>query len=95
MWFFSNKSFLSIVADRNDPKNLLVRSRRADHIEALFPQAEVFQDVGSDYLFRCILPKKTVAKILAAEILKIDYDNFKNSVGSGNYSGLSGLTNPL
>ena len=80
MWFYCNKSFLSIVEDRNDKKNLLVRARAEGHIEELFPNAEVQVDGSADYRFRSILPRKTVAKAIKHQVKKIDYDNFKNSV---------------
>ena len=80
MWFFYNKSFLSIVEDRNDKNNLLVRARAGGHIEELFPKAKVFQVDSSDYRFRSILPRKTVAKAIKHQVKKIDYHNFKNSV---------------
>jgi hypothetical protein len=36
-----NKSFLSIVADLDNPDNLLVRARIRGDIERLFPEADV------------------------------------------------------
>lgn len=42
MWICTNKSFLSIVADRSNNENLLVRARISGHIENVFPDASVF-----------------------------------------------------
>lgn len=80
MWIMLNKSFLSVVADRDDKDNLLVRARLAGHIESVFPEAKIFSRVGSDYLYRAILPRSEVAAVIANNIENINYDNFKNSV---------------
>jgi hypothetical protein len=80
MWICLNDAFLSIVADRNDPERLLVRARRAGDIERVFPQAEVLVGVGTDYLYRALLPRSTVSEAITARIDSIDYPNFKNSV---------------
>jgi hypothetical protein len=80
MWIFMSGAMVSIVADRNNANNLLVRARAEGHIEKLFPKAKVFQVDGSDYLFRALVPRKTVSSVIAKEICSIEYDNFKNSV---------------
>ena len=43
MWLFTSKSFLSVVADKENPKGdrLLVRSRIAGDIEEVFPTAQM------------------------------------------------------
>ncbi len=81
MWIFTNESFISVVADRDDPKKLLVRARVAGHIQALFPRAKVFQVEGSDYRHRALVSRRTVKQVVARRVEAIDYDNFKNSVG--------------
>jgi hypothetical protein len=80
MWLFFSESFISVVADRDDPKKLLVRARVAGHIEALFPKAKVFQVEGSDYRHRALVSRRTVKQVVARRVEAIDYDNFKNSV---------------
>ncbi len=80
MWLCTSSAFLSIVADRNNKDRLLVRARVKGHIEAVFPEAEVFTDVGADYHFRAFISRATVAKVIADEVDDIDYPNFKGSV---------------
>lgn len=82
MWCCLNRSFISIVADRHDKKRLLVRARIAGHIEAVFPDAEVFTDVEADYFYRAYISRAEVGRVLAAEVRRIDYDNFKSSVAN-------------
>jgi hypothetical protein len=80
MWVVLNKAFLSIVADRDDPNRLLVRSRFRDDITAVFPDAKVTETPDADYRFRAFLPRDVVSSALAATVGKIDYPNFKGSV---------------
>jgi hypothetical protein len=80
MWIFQNRSFLSIVQNRDDPNTLLVRARVAGHIQQVFPEAKVFTDPKADYLYRALIGRKAVAQAVAATVEKIDYDNFKDSV---------------
>lgn len=87
MWIFLSDSFLSVVADRANPDGprLLVRARRAGHIENVFPQAKVEQTPNADYAFRAWVPRDDVAKAVAAEVLNLDYSNFKNSIEEPQY----------
>jgi hypothetical protein len=71
---------LSVVANRLNPEQLLVRARMAGDIERLFPTASVFEDLEADYRYRAFLPRKKVASVLAQQVQTIEYDNFKNSV---------------
>ena len=85
MWIMTNKSFLSVVANRDDEKTLLVRARLAGHIESVFPDAKIFYKTGSDYLYRALIPREQVAQVIAKQITEINYDNFKNSVKNRPY----------
>ena len=80
MWLCLSRSFISVVADRNNPDRLLVRARVAGHIEAVFPKAEVFTDARADYLYRAFIDREEVAQKLSEEVREIGYDNFKASV---------------
>lgn len=80
MWIFTSNAFLSVVADRDNPDRLLVRARVPGHIERVFPDAKVFTDSQADYLYRAFIQREVVVQAVAANISKIDYDNFKDSV---------------
>lgn len=86
MWVFTQVGFLSIVEDRGDPNNLLVRGRVKGDIEAIFPEVEILKDrkvehtPEHDYAYRISLPRALVAQRLSDMIRLIDYDNFKASV---------------
>lgn len=59
MWLFLSDSFLSVV-DRGDPRGatLLLRARRRGDVEAVFPDAEVVEGVGTDYRYRARIGRK-------------------------------------
>jgi hypothetical protein len=80
MWIFMSGSFLSIVASRGVPGELLVRGRAKGDIERVFKDARVKTTPANDYRFRAWIPAPEVVKVIAAQICAIDYDNFKASV---------------
>ena len=80
MWIVLNKSFLSIVKNRNNENQLLVRARVKGDIEKVFEDADVFEDMNADYKYRSYISRENVANVISYELLKIDYDNFKSSV---------------
>lgn len=86
MWIFRNDAMLSVVENRDDPNILLVRARQLGDIEQVFPDADVFSMIGSDYKYRAWIDRETVAKAMYASVMTIDYDNFKNSIRKGDYA---------
>lgn len=80
MWIFTNKAFLSIVSKDCAPDQLLVRARREGDIERVFPNAQVRQTIGVDYLYRAVVSRSEVAATIANCLYEIDYSNFKDSI---------------
>jgi hypothetical protein len=80
MWIHLSDSFLSVVAHRTQPDDLLVRARVAGDIGRVFPGVIETETPSADYRYRATIPRKTVAAVLAEQVASIDYDNFKNSV---------------
>ena len=82
MWIFLSDTFLSVVADKDDPSGsrLLVRARRQGDIERVFPEAEVATTPGADYHFRAWLPRERVAAVLTQQVESLAYTNFKSSI---------------
>lgn len=81
MWLFLNDAFFSVVADRNNTDNLMVRARDPESIPKVFGKdLLVLKDVGSDYRYRVSLPREVVSEAMANKLANIRYDNFKNSV---------------
>jgi hypothetical protein len=87
MWIFTKDAFVSIVADKDNPDSgsLLVRARKKEHLEALFPYSRVFSALGSDYAFRTWVSRDEVKAVMCREIDEVNYTNFKNSIQDSEY----------
>lgn len=81
MWIFLSDAFLSVVAHREDPDILLVRSRVEGDIERAIPGAVVFTDDQADYRYRSHVTRKRLGEALAAQAEGLTATNFKGSVG--------------
>ncbi len=80
MWIFLNDSFVSAVQHRLDPSLLMVRARIRGDLDRLFPGGIVVETPRADYRFRVVVKRTDFAKVVAQEISRIDYANFKDSV---------------
>jgi hypothetical protein len=69
MWLCFNDGFLSVVADKNDPTRLLVRSRRKqDLLNVCGNNVEVIEGGGTDYRWRTFIDRKTFSALVAGRI---------------------------
>lgn len=84
MWVILNNSFVSAVQHFNDESKLMIRARKKEHLVVVFPEEEVYQDLPSDYPYRVVVSKEKFAKVLAEEVERIDYHNFKSSISLAN-----------
>lgn len=82
MWLFTSDSFVSVVADRENPETgyLLVRARAEGHINNLWPDAKVFSVPNSDYSYRAWVSRQDLKDALLNQVDNLDYTNFKNSI---------------
>jgi len=80
MWFCFKDAFVSIVHKDCKADELLVRARVEGHIEAVFPNAKVRKTYGTDYLFRAVIKRKEVGRVLTNIAFHYSEPNFKNSV---------------
>jgi hypothetical protein len=80
MWIFLNNAFLSIVSDKDNPDNLIVRARHHGDIRRIFPRAKVVITPEADYRYRARVPRTLVAEKIASQVVGINYTNFKASV---------------
>lgn len=85
MWLFVSGGFLSVVAHRTQPGNLLVRARHPDHIHAVFPEAELIQMPNADYPYRAVVSREIVQTAMVDQIQSMVYDNFKASIDDFEY----------
>lgn len=80
MWIFLPKSFISVVQKPGDTDVLTVRARIKGDIEAVFPQAKVEANQGTDYKYRARVPREAVAKALHDQVMGLNWSNFKGTV---------------
>jgi hypothetical protein len=80
MWVCFNNAFVSAVQDRNNKDRLVIRARRKEHLENIFPNKEIVIGGSTDYNYRVFCDKNEFADLVANNIKNINYDNFKNSV---------------
>jgi hypothetical protein len=93
MWIFLDNSLLSII-DQGDPSGatLLVRAWRDDDIRALFPDARVIEDSGSDRTFSARIERRVVTEVIADQIESIrtpdPLASFQGCGGHGRHADL-------
>jgi hypothetical protein len=85
MWLFTNQGFISIVQHRDDPELMIVRARRAEHLQALLPDAEVLRLDRADYRYRVFVSRLDLETHMLDWIQAVDYDNFKDSIPDHEY----------
>lgn len=67
---------------------LIVRARRREVLEMLFPGSEIFVTESSDYRYRLFADHAEVAVVLVAQVFSIDYGNFKAATTDGELHAL-------
>jgi hypothetical protein len=93
VWLLTRIGAMSVVqagpdpgSHPSEPRKLMVRARVRRHLELLqrdhaslrhYPIIE--SDPKRDYRWRMIVPRETLAKVMAAMVASIDYSNFKSA----------------
>jgi hypothetical protein len=81
MWIVTNKSFLSVVENRDNKNQFVVRARVSGDLEEFFGHnIKVIETTNSDYRFRVFVDKAVFKSKMMNSINNIDYFNFKDSV---------------
>ena len=82
MWLFTKSGFVSIVQHRDAADMMIVRARfRGD--AARFARMKVADEKitpMADYRYRVIIGRARLAELLALEVDRLDYPNFKDSL---------------
>ncbi len=86
MWLFCSDGFVSIVAHRELEGHLLVRARKMEHLESLFPNSEPFSLEDADYPHRAVVSRTEVADVILKQLELLQYDNFKKSIDEKKYA---------
>lgn len=80
MWIASKNGFFSIVQHRDDPEQVLVRSRVKKDLAEIFPEERILHTPGADYHWRVFASKNEVSDILLRQMTELDYPNFKGKI---------------
>lgn len=85
MWIFTKHGFISAVKHRDSDKMLIIRARKAEHLKALFPGAEIVHNGSADYKYRVFVGRDEFSVWLACQADEVDYPNFKNAIADHEY----------
>jgi hypothetical protein len=85
MWIFTTDGFISVVAHRERPEQLLVRARRSEHIRSVFHDVEIECTPHADYRYRSVVPRALFLGRMLGALACIDYDNFKAAIPDADY----------
>src|SRR5262245_25115673 len=80
MWIILNNAFLSVVATASNDDTLVVRARKRQDILNVFPNARIVALPKRDYQYRTVVSRQEMKDAMAAQVDRIDYTNFKDSV---------------
>lgn len=85
MWLVTRDGFYSVVEQRGDEDQVLVRARVKAHVRTLLDilgaDAEIVDLPSADYRFRVVLPRDLWKRYVAFAVDDIDYDShFKEVV---------------
>lgn len=88
MWIFLRDGFTSI-RQVNDHA-VMLRFRRRDHADRFaarlgVDEHEIAESDHTDYRYRFVASREAVGRLLAEEVGRVDYDNFKAACGVGDY----------
>lgn len=88
MWIYLTEGAFSIVAHRDKPRHLLVRSRHPEAINRAFPNAKQYYIMDADYPYRADIYRSDVAEFISQRMVLMTYNNFKNTVDDESYGML-------
>lgn len=87
MWLFTKIGFYSVVENMHNSREMLIRSRFREDLEALLTFAGLDMEIddrsGTDYGFRVFLPREKWEEIAMRLVREIDYCNFKDAAHTG------------
>jgi hypothetical protein len=91
MWIFLRDGFSSVRAVNNHA--VMLRFRRMDHCDRFAARlgvdaTEIAESDDTDYRYRFVVSRTRLAGLLAEEAQQIDYSNFKDACGCGDYREL-------
>ncbi len=80
MLIFTRNSFLSIVDHAQDDRFVVVRGRIPGDIEAIFPEAEVFERPGADFKYQATIARDRASLRIGHLVKEIHYESFESTI---------------
>lgn len=80
MWILMDTGFISVVEHQDDMNVMQVRARVKADITSIFPNADVYEHDGADYLFRANISREEVANTLWEKMMTLDYTSHVKDV---------------
>ena len=80
MWICLNTGFLSVIADKDPAKLIVLARRKRDLLNTFGPDANIVETMDRHYRWRVFIERESFKAVVAAQIDAIDYTNFKRSV---------------
>lgn len=85
MWVFSNQGFFSVSASENSPGLFVVQSRFANHLEQIFPDAEVTKKPYGTLRFRATVPRWLLYQRIVNIAEIIEYNDLGGAISDPSY----------
>jgi len=85
MWLFLPDAFISVVQDRDNADQLIVRGRLPGDIERVFPGADVLKTPDADYLYRVSVTRRQLRAALMRAVDDLTYTNVKGAILPGDH----------
>jgi hypothetical protein len=80
MWICLTTGFLSVIADKDPAKLIVLARRKRDLLNTFGQDAKIVETMDRHYRWRVFVDRGNFKAIVAAQIDTIDYTNFRNSV---------------
>jgi len=80
MWICLNTGFLSVIADKDPRKLIVLARRRRDLLNTFGQDANVVETIDRHYRWRVFVDRESFKAVVAGQIDAISYANFKRSV---------------
>lgn len=80
MWICLNTGFLSVIADKDPAKLIVLARRKRDLLKVFGEDANVVETIDRHYRWRVFVNRENFKAIVAGQIDAINYTNFKTSV---------------
>ena len=80
MWICLNTGFLSVIADKDPAKLIVLARRKRDLLSTFGENFTIVETTDRHYRWRVFIDRESFKAVVAGQIDAINYTNFRNSV---------------